>query len=357
MPKPAQYRSGSLIYFQGDPAEKIFILQSGKVSLVYQDIETGADLKDPVQPGEFFGVKSALGHYPREENAIALSETAVMVFTVPEFEAVATANSRIILKMLKVFSNQMRRVHRQVSKLTVKEEVPPADGLYNVGEFYLKNKRFTHAKHVFSRYLTFYPSGKNAAQAAKNLEIAESALLRYGDGKGPGVSFASGNSSGNSFGNASGNASSNASGNASYAAAPPPEQTVSADPEKTTKDYYDAVSMISQGKYKEAYIAFKSIADSGSSPEWTAKSSFEMGRCLFLLDKYEDSLKHLTIILTKSPKHPNLKDAIFIMGQCNEKIGKKDQAAAFYKKVLSMGGNDDDGIITKAKRALSAMGV
>jgi TolA-binding protein len=332
MPKPAQYRSGSLIYFQGDPAEKIFILQSGKVSLVYQDIETGADIKDPVQPGEFFGVKSALAHYPREENAIALSETAVMIFTVPEFEAVVMANSRIILKMLKVFSNQMRRVHKQVSKLMAKEEAPPADGLYNVGEFYLKNKRFTHAKHVFSRYLTFYPSGKNAIQASKNLELAENALSRYGDGRGPGVSFA---------------------------APAPSEQTapaVSTDSEKPAKAYYDAVSMISQGKYKEAYMAFKAMVDSGSDSEWTAKASFEMGRCLFLLNKFEDSLKHLTMILTKFPKHPDLKDAMLIMGQCNEKIGKKDQAAAFYKKILTMGGDDNDGTVAKAKRALSAMG-
>ena len=190
MPKPLQYRSGSLIYFQGDPADKIYILQSGKVSLVYQDIETGADVRDPVQPGEFFGVKSALGRYPREENAVALSDTAVMCFTVPEFEAVATANSRIILKMLKVFSNQMRRVHKQVSKVMAKEEAPPADGLFSIGEYYLKNKRFSHAKHVFSRYLTFYPSGRSALQATKNLEIAENSLSKYGNVKGPGITIA-----------------------------------------------------------------------------------------------------------------------------------------------------------------------
>jgi TolA-binding protein len=339
MPKPAQYRSGSLIYFQGDPADKIFILQSGKVSLVYQDIETGADVKDPVQPGEFFGVKSALGRYPREENAIALSETAVMVFTVPEFEAVAMANSRIILKMLKVFSNQMRRVHKQVSKLQAKEEQPPADGLYNVGEFYLRNKRFTHAKHVFSRYLTFYPSGKNAIQASKNLEIAENSLARYGDGKGPGVAFSS------------------APATPAANSAPAEQAPESSDSEKAAKPYYDAVSMVSQGRYQEAFMAFKSIVDSGSEPEWTSKASFEMGRCLYLLNKFEDSLKHLTNILTKYPKHPDLKDAMFIMGQCNEKLGRKDQAAAFYKKILSMGGGDDDGTTTKAKRALSALGV
>jgi TolA-binding protein len=329
MPKPAQYRSGSLIYFQGDPAEKIYILQSGKVSLVYQDIETGVDVRDPVQPGEFFGVKSALGRYPREENAVALSETSVMAFTVPEFEAVAMANSRIILKMLKVFSNQMRRVHKQVSKVMAKEEQPPADGLYNVGEFYLKNKRFSQAKHVFSRYLTFYPSGKNAIQASKNLEIAENALSHYGDGKGPGVAI-------------------------SRAAAP--AQSSPQDNERMAKAYNDAVSMISQGKYQEAFMSFKLIVDSNAGPELTAKASFEIGRCMFLLSKFEDSIKYFTNMLTKFPKHPDLREAMFIMGQCNEKIGRNDQAAAFYKKILSMGGSDDDNTIIKTKRALSAIG-
>jgi len=328
MPKPLQYRSGSLIYFQGDPADKIYILQSGKVSLVYQDIETGADVRDPVTPGEFFGVKSALGRYPREENAVALSDTSVMAFTVPEFEAVATANSRIILKMLKVFSNQMRRVHKQVSKVMSKEEVSPADGLYNIGEFYLKNKRFSQAKHVFSRYLTFYPSGKNAVQASKNLETAENALSRYGDGKGPVVSVSN---------------------------APFLSQT-SQDPQKTAKTFYDAVSMISQGKYQDAFTSFKTIVDANTDPEWTAKASFEIGRCLFLLSKFEESLKYFTNVLTRYPRHPDLRDAMFTMGQCNERLGRNDQATAFYKKIISMGGNDDDSVIIKTKRALSALG-
>jgi len=327
MPKPVQYSSGSLIYFHGDPAEKIFILQTGKVSLVYQDIETGADVRDPVQPGEFFGVKSALGRYPREENAVALSDTTVMVFTVPEFEAVAMANSRIIMKMLKVFSNQMRRVHRQVSKLMAKEEQSPADGLFNVGEFYLKNKRFSHARHVFSCYLTFYPTGKNALQASKNLEIAEGGLSRYGDGRGPNVAFSN----------------------------DAPAQSASTG--KTTKTYNDAVSLISQGKYQEALASFKMIIDSNADPELTAKASFEIGRCMFLLNKFEESLKYFTNMFTKYPKHHDLKDAMFIMGQCNEKIGRKDQAAAFYKKILSMCGGEDDDMAAKVKRALSAMGV
>jgi TolA-binding protein len=333
MPKPAQFRSGSLIYFKGDPADKIYILQSGKVSLVYQDIETGVDVKDSVQPGEFFGVKSALGRYTREENAVALADTNVMIFTVPEFEAVAMANSRIILKMLKVFSNQMRRVHKQVSKVMAKEEQPPADGLFNIGEFYLRNKRFSHAKHIFNRYLTFYPSGKNAMQATKNLEIAENALARYGDGKGPGVSVSAASSS---------------------AQTASPAAASQKDIDKANKAYYDAIGLVSQGKYQEAFMSFKLIVDSKIDQEWTAKASFEIGRCLFLMEKYEDSLKFYTNMLTQFPKHSELTETMFIMGQCNEKMGRKDQAVAFYKKIISMGG--DDSTIAKVKRALNALG-
>ncbi|MCL2181252.1 MAG: cyclic nucleotide-binding domain-containing protein [Treponema sp.] len=324
MPKPAQYRTGSIIYFQGDPAEKIFILQTGKVNLGYQDIESGAEVRDAVQPGEFFGVKSALGRYTREENAVALTDATVMVFTVPEFEAVAMANSRIIMKMLKVFSNQMRRVHKQVSKVMAKDEQEPADGLFQVGEFYLKNKRYAQAKHVFSRYLTFYPSGKNAIQASKNLEIAEASLTRYGDGKSAGAGG--------------------------------PSLSASLDSGETSKAFSAAVSLVSQGKYQDAFMAFKKIVDANASPDWTAKASFEIGRCMFLLEKHEECIKYYTNMLTKHPKHPDLKETMYIMGQCNEKIGRTDQAAAFYKKILSLGGAADDTAIIKAKRALSLLG-
>ncbi|MDR2072505.1 MAG: cyclic nucleotide-binding domain-containing protein [Spirochaetaceae bacterium] len=337
MPKPFQYRSGSVIYFQGDAADKIFILQSGTVNLAYQDIETGMDVHDLVQPGEFFGVKSALGRYPREENAIAIQDAAIMAFTVPEFEALAQANTRIIMKMLKVFSNQLRRIHHQVSNLMDKaEDIQPEMGLYNVGEYYLKNKRFSQAKYVFSRYLTYYPSGRHAAQAAKNLELAESQAGRMPQSVlHPPQSLAP----------------SAPSGADSFSGQGPSEQLGN-----TAKAYYDAVSMISQEKYQQAYLAFKKIVDANEDPEYAAKSAYEIGRCLFLLNKYDDCIKYFTGMITKYPRHPDLGNGLYFMGQSYEKLGRKDQAATFYKKILTMTtGDDDNAINIKAKRALKAI--
>jgi TolA-binding protein len=235
------------------------------------------------------------------------------------------------MKMLKVFSNQMRRIHTQVSSLMETEDVKPDEGLFNVGEYYLKNKRFSQAKYVFGRYLTYYPSGKNALQASKNLEAAENSLANFGGGKSPPVSPVS-------------------------SLHPLAAKPAAADATGTAKDYYDAVSLISQEKYVEAFGAFKRIIDANTDPEWAARSSYEIGRCLFLLGKFDECVKHYTVMLTKYPRHPDLRDAIFYIGQCNERTGRKEQAAAFYKKIIAMPADEGDGTTVKAKRALKALG-
>jgi CRP-like cAMP-binding protein len=165
---------GSLIYVQGDEADKVLLLKSGTVNLSYQDIETDEPIQDLVQMGEFFGVKSALGRYPREENAITLQDATLMAFTVPEFEALVMANTRITMKMLRVLSNQLRRIHHQISRvMATKEPQNPELGLFGLGTYYLKNEYFDRAKYVFERYLDAYPSGNYAARAAEYLRLAE----------------------------------------------------------------------------------------------------------------------------------------------------------------------------------------
>ena len=327
MPKPLQYKSGSLIYFQGDPADKVFIVQSGSVSLAYQDIETGQDVHDTVSPGEFFGVKSALGRYPREENSMALQDAAVMAFTVPEFEALAMANTRIIMKMLKVLSNQLRKIHKQVSSLMAKEDQQnPEAGLFEVGEHYLKTKKYGQARYIFSRYLTYYPSGRHASKATANLQQTETALnISGGIPKTVGAV----------------------------------KQDAGSDEKNLTnsaKSYYDAVSLISQQKYQMAYLAFKKIVDANEDAEYVAKSSFELGNCLFMMGKFEDCVRYFTMMITKYPKHPDLADALFCMGQSHEKCNRKAQAMVFYKKILTMPGDAEGGAHLKARRALKALG-
>ncbi|HAP43079.1 MAG: Crp/Fnr family transcriptional regulator [Spirochaetes bacterium GWD1_61_31] len=345
MPKAVIYRANSVIYFQGDTADKIFVLQQGRIVMTSADIETGKEIREIIQMGEFFGVKSALGRYPREESVAVIQDASVLAFSVPEFEAFAGSNTRIIIKMLKVFSNQLRRVHKQVENLMEKPIAGGSEnGLFHTGEYYLRNRMYSQARYIFGRYLTYYPTGKLADQATKYLQAAEAAFARHGDGKGPAPI------AGPAFKDDPAGAS----------APPPPPNAAVRTPEAqplsdVAKEYYNGVSLFSQEKFADALNAFKRIIVS-DDPEYTGKAQFDAGRCLFALGQWDGSIKHFTGIVQTTPKHPDMADILFMMGSAWEKKGDAQRAKGFFGKVLSMSADDDSSARIKAKKALNALG-
>ena len=341
MPKAVQYRANSIIYFKGDQSERIYLLNAGKISLSYVDIESGQEIRDLIKTGEFFGVKSALGRYIREETAIVLQDSTVMVFSVSEFEVLATKNTRIITKMLKVFSNQLRRIHKQVQTLLVSDEqVNPETGLYKIGEYYMKNKRYAQALHAYKRYLVYYPSGAFATDVTSKIVSAEEFLSRYGSGEPPAGAAPAVTPA----------ATAAAAGlSPSVAPAAPPGET-----SDLAQQYYNAVSLVSQEKYMEAFKAFKKIIDGGADAEYSTKAEFEMAKCLFYLKQFDSCIKSFTAIVQKFPKHPEMKDALFFVARSYEEKGDAAKAGGLFKKILTMG-TDEDPVIRKVKKALRAL--
>ena len=347
MPKAGAYRANSVIYFQGDVSDRIFILQSGRVSLNYNDIETGKDIHDIVQVGEFFGVKSGLGKYPREENAVVQTDATVLAFTIPEFELFSQANTRIIMKMLKVFSNQLRRVHKMVENLLEHgESLSPETGLFSTGTYYLKNRQYSQARYIFSRYLTYYPTGSLAAEASHYLESAENASQKFGDGKGPAPMVVDKALRGSTQKSAA------ASGTSSR---DDPEKEPGEQLSMTAKTYYEGVSLFSQEKYKEALSLFKKIVAGNEDPEYSSKAIYDIGRSLFMLKDYDGAIKHFTGIVQNTPRHPDLVDILYFIGQGWEKKGDVERAKGFYKKILTMEQDEDAAPRLKAMRALKRL--
>jgi len=328
-PKAIRYRANSIIYFKGDVSDKIYILNSGKVSLNYTDIETGQEMHELIKTGEFFGVKSALGRYPREETAVVLADSAVIAFSVPEFEMLVSKNTRIIMKMLKVFSNQLRRIHKQVQNLLYSEEqVNPETGLFKIGEYYMSNKRYHQALYAYRRYLVYYPTGIHAQEATKKIELAEEYLQKYGQGKGPSVK--------------------------GMVKEAPVQKKKTKEMSNVAQQYYNAVSLIGQQKYEQAYNEFKKIIEQGNDEEYLAKSRYEIGRCLFFMNRFDDCIKSFTELIQRYPTHPDLKEALFFVGKSYQEKGDTTKAKGFYNKILSMV-SEEEPLYRKVKRALKSL--
>lgn len=159
MPKAISYTKGSIIYFEGDIDDRVFILQKGHANITTTDVETRAQTSEQIKQGEFFGVKSAIGHFPREETVMTLDDVVCISMTAQEFEMMFSNNKQLIMKMLRVFSNQLRQIHKKTeSVLNNNESFNQMDGLFGVAKAFYNDEEWQSCEDVCKTYLKLYPS-------------------------------------------------------------------------------------------------------------------------------------------------------------------------------------------------------
>jgi len=309
MPKAVQYKPNSVIYFAGDVDERVFLLQKGRIALTSTDIETGKQVTEYIREGEFFGVKSALGHFPREESVMVISDALVLAFSTPEFENFAQSNTRIIMKMLKVFSNQLRHIHRQIeSMLHSEEQTNPDDGLCSVAKCFFSSQQYKPAAEVAIRYLRLYPTGKHVSEMK---QIAQTNLTMEQANGSP-------SQSGSSFGSDSRKT----------------DGPVGNDPNLALTL---ADGLAGQKKWDEAYKQYHTIIEAGDSPV-IGKAYVGAGKCLFEQDEFVRCVQLLTAFVGKDPKSLQMGEILMYMGLSYQRMDQIDKAKAFFAKALSMAG-------------------
>ncbi len=317
MPRPVNYKAQSIVYFEGDVSNKIFVLKEGRVAVNYRDIETGKELQEVIQRGEFFGVKSALGRYPREESVTAITDCIVLVFSVEEFESFAASNSRVVMKMLKVFSNQLRRVHSKVrALLSLDAQMGAEQGLINTAEYYQRHNLNSQAVYAFQRYLELYPQGKYLDRAKEGLQSC-----------------------------------SRRAGSESSAPAPAASEGAEEQEVDVSKRYYAAVRFLEKKEYEKAFENYSWVAKNGKEEEFRNNSMVEMGRCLFQMQRYKDTVQHLSQVVQKYPGIPGVGQALLCIADSYHEMENIDKAKAFYQRILSLEGIEED-IKKKAQDAL-----
>ncbi len=168
MPKKIAFAKGSIIYFEEDKDDRIFILQKGLVVLSSTDVETGAPVTEYAREGEFFGVKSAFGRFPREETATVVADSLVIAMSVAEFEQLFSSNKQIIMKMLRVFSNQLRAVHKKSEQILGSGEgVNPQAGMASVAQCFYDEEQYRSCCDICLKFLKLYPNSDDKDTIAR----------------------------------------------------------------------------------------------------------------------------------------------------------------------------------------------
>ncbi|MBE7440242.1 MAG: cyclic nucleotide-binding domain-containing protein [Spirochaetales bacterium] len=359
MPVSRNYTGGSIVYFAEDkPTDEIYVLQQGRVILISTALDTGDEIKEEVQIGEFFGVKSTLGKYPREETAQILGKSTVLVFKVNEFEAMVMRNTRIVMKMLKVFSRNLRNIHRQVRDiLKAGAQRSPAYELMNVAESFYRTGNFDHAVYALERYLHYYPGGRYTDRAHDLLSKARKGQM-YPPSYPPleeditDHPRAPANFLETSMQTVSNDYDPFA---LDMPAAPARQSGAGGELETMSKKAAEAFSR------KDFAGALRFYTDCVHFPEVlsprdekiVAEARFERGRTLLELSKFDEANLAFSEYIKMHPTGGHVKSSLFHMGLVAEKTGNRERAKTLYSKVVSM--LPPDELSTQARKKVQEL--
>ena len=117
-----EYKKNDYIYFEEDAADKVFLVNSGKVKIGYVTEEGEEIITSILSKGEIFGEKAILGEESRNEFAQAVEkETSVCPITTPEMIDLLRENKEFSLKIYKFIGFRFKKLERRLQLLLFKD--------------------------------------------------------------------------------------------------------------------------------------------------------------------------------------------------------------------------------------------
>jgi CRP/FNR family transcriptional regulator, cyclic AMP receptor protein len=103
------YKAGEVIFREGDPAEELFIIKSGKV-----EIRLGNRLLDTLPELSIFGEMALIDHGPRSATAVALTDATIVPVGEKQFLFLVSRTPHFALNVMRVLVQRLRTTNTVV---------------------------------------------------------------------------------------------------------------------------------------------------------------------------------------------------------------------------------------------------
>ena len=112
-----QIKKGQSIFFQSDPSEKVYLLRSGKVSIVLESPDGREMVINEMHPGDIFGELGLLTGQARSTSAIAALESELLALPRQAFLGLLEAEPGLARRVLELTANWLRGSSERESAL------------------------------------------------------------------------------------------------------------------------------------------------------------------------------------------------------------------------------------------------
>ena len=114
-----EYPKNSVILFEDDPGDALYIVSTGQVKVVLIGEDGREVILSVLGDGDFFGEMALIDDEPRSAHVIAMKDSHLLVLRREDFQAQLEAHPPIGLKLLRVLVQRLRRADEKIGGLVL----------------------------------------------------------------------------------------------------------------------------------------------------------------------------------------------------------------------------------------------
>ena len=112
-----KYPRGSIVLYQSDEGQVIYLILKGRVKVVLTNEEGKETILDILQPGNHFGEMAVFDHLPRSATIVTMEESEFLIISQEVLTDQILKNPSIALKLLAEMSRRLREADEQINSL------------------------------------------------------------------------------------------------------------------------------------------------------------------------------------------------------------------------------------------------
>jgi CRP-like cAMP-binding protein len=113
------YPKGSVILFQDDPGDSLFVLRAGRVKVVLIGEDGREVILGVLEPGAHFGELALIDDQPRSAHVIAMDDSQLLILRREDFRRRVEANPTVAWALLTELSRRLRRADVKIGGLVL----------------------------------------------------------------------------------------------------------------------------------------------------------------------------------------------------------------------------------------------
>jgi CRP-like cAMP-binding protein len=166
-----KFNKGAYITIEGKSSNGLFyIIRTGTVTLSKEASDNQGEI---LNPGDFFGVVSAMSGHNYIETTTANSDVSLIMVNKNQFPLLIQKNNPIAMKIILSFSRKLRELDKSITEMSLKSvSIPFEDtvNLFGLGEFYFNAKLYNQAFYAFYRFIQYCPDNDLVPRAKEFMQ-------------------------------------------------------------------------------------------------------------------------------------------------------------------------------------------